>query len=110
MTLDQYWVVHDGRVICGVSAKVLLMFRCAEADLVGRDIFEIIPLADMRELARLRMSQIVLKGDMPPQELPFMRCDGEMFWAEVKTERVSAITFISTLRYIGATNPRYNGT
>ncbi len=86
------------------------MFKAEPRDLIDLDIFKIIPISDMRELARLRMGHIISKGDLNDQELPLQRLDGSIFWARVKTRRIDDQTFISTLDYIGPHSPNYRGT
>lgn len=110
MTRDEFWIIHDGKTICGISSKAAALFKAEPDDLIGLDIFEIIPLGDMRELARLRMQHIMERGDLHDQELPLSARDGSIFWVRVQTQRANADTFISYLEYIGPHNPHYNGT
>ncbi len=108
---SDFWVIHDGKIICGVSSKVLLLFQCAESYLIDKSIFDIIPILEMRELARLRIGQIVENAkELPPQKLPFQRPDGSVFWAQVQTFIVNENTFMSTMEYLGTTIPDYRGT
>lgn len=110
MPPKDFWIVHNGRVILSVSLKVLALFRCEAIDLVGKDIFELIPNPEMRGLARLRMEHIVNRGNLREQELPLRRPDGSEFWAKVQTERISPDMLISYLEYIGDHNPNFRGT
>lgn len=110
MTRDDYWIVHDGRTICEISPKAAALFKAEAHDLIGLDIFDIIPLSDMRELARLRISHIVTTGELSNQELPLQATDGSVFWVNVKTRRCGDGTYISTLEYLGTHTPHYNGT
>lgn len=110
MTLSEYWIIHNGQTICDVSPKAAALFKAEPLELLGRNIFDIIPLSDMRELARLRMRHIVTKGDMHDQELPLQRLDGSVFWCRVQTRRIDNQTFVSTLDYIGPHSPNYQGT
>ncbi len=109
-TRDEYWIVHDGQTIGSASEKILILFRCQAEDLIGRNIFEIVPVPEMRALARLRMDHIVKRGELPDQELPFKRFDGSTFWAKVKTYRLGLDTLLSTIEYLGEFNTRYHGT
>jgi PAS domain-containing protein len=97
-------------VICEVSAKAAALFKAAPSDLIGLDLFAIIPIIDMRELARLRIFHIVNRGELHDQELPLSARDGSIFWVRVQTHRIDDNTFISYLDYIGTHNPHYNGT
>ncbi len=110
MTKSDYWIIHDGAVICEISAKAAALFKAQPCDLFGKDIFEIIPLSDMRELARLRMEYITTRGDLHDQELPLLAADDSIFWVKVQTRRLNNGTYISHLEYLGQNNPRYQGT
>ena len=110
MTRDEFWIIHDGRVICEISAKAAALFKAEAADLLGLDIFEIIPLSDMRELARLRIAHLLTRGDLHEQELPLSAQDGSIFWVRVSTRRIDDGTFVSYLEYLGPHNPNYHGT
>jgi PAS domain S-box-containing protein len=103
-------MMHDGQTICAISDKVAALFRCGPEELIGRNIFDIIPNPEMRALARLRMKHIVTKGELHDQEMPIQRPEGSVFWARVKTKRVGQDTFVSILEYLGDTNPNYHGT
>lgn len=110
MSRSDFWIIHDGAHICEISAKAAALFKAEAHDLIGLDIFEIIPLSDMRELARLRISHITTKGELSEQELPLQATDGSVFWVNVKTRRCGDGTYISTLEYLGTHTPNYNGT
>jgi PAS domain S-box-containing protein len=103
-------MIHDGQLVCDVSPKAAALFKAEPGEMIGRDIFEIIPLDDMRELARLRMNHILTRGELSEQELPLLARDGSVFWAIVKTRRCGDGTFISTLEYLGTHSPHYRGT
>ncbi len=110
MPPNLYWILHDGKTICAISPKALELFHCDLVDIIGRDIFEIIPNADMRGLAKLRMSHIIERGNLGVQELPLQRPDGSTFWAKVQTKKIGLDTLVSFLEYIGEHNPNYRGT
>ncbi len=109
-SLPPYWIIHDSYTVLEVSDKVCDLFRCTKADLIGQDIFDIIPVTEMRALARWRMQHIREKGNLHSQDLPFKRPDGSVFWATVQTYKAGAGVFVSTLTKIRNENPDYHGT
>lgn len=109
---NKYWIIHDGQTICEVSDPVLALFRCTPADLIGKDIFEIIPSPEMAQLARLRINHILSKGaDLHEQDLPIKRPDGSTFWVTVITRQIGeSDLFVSALTYKGEHNPDWHNT
>ena len=107
---SRYWIIHDGQIICDVSDPVLTLFRCTRLEILGRDIFEIIPSPEMAALARLRMNHIREKGELHNQDLPVQRPDGSTFWVTVITHKAGEGVYISELTYKGEHNPHYHDT
>ncbi len=82
--------IHDTRTIIEVNPAGCALFRCEALALIDKDMLELIATEDMKGLARLRMS-IMRDGDhwpLPAIKYPFLRGDGTIFWASLKTERI----------------------
>ena len=109
--IGKYWIIHDGRVICDVSDPILDLWRCTRAELIGVNIFDIIPSPELRELARLRVNHILTKGaDLHDQDLPVSRPDGTTFWINVITIEIYDGVYLSELTYMGEHNPNWHNT
>ncbi len=95
--LPMIW--HDTKVIIEANDEVCALFRCDKQDLIDRSLLDAIARDDMRGLAKARLKVIREKGDMPPQDLPFIRHDGTRFWAKVQTKRLRNDYYATTFIY-----------
>ncbi len=99
MDSDQALFVHDTRRIVSVNAAGCELFRCEALALVDLDMMELIADADFRGLARLRMQMLRERGHIRDVALPFRRCDGSVFWANVTSQLLSDGLFETEVDY-----------
>jgi hypothetical protein len=93
--------IHDTRRIIEASDGACALFRAERWMLVDRDMLELLPDADFRALAKLRL--YVLRGGkgsaLHPQNYDFMRLDGSVFAAEVTTRGLDGGQYETTVTY-----------
>lgn len=94
-------IVHDTLTIISVNAAACLLFRADERDLVDQKLSEGTKDYGLKELIKVRMSVIREHGTLNTWEkVPFMRLDGTMFRANVKTIRLENGQYETTMVYV----------
>ena len=98
--MDPAIIRHDTRHILSVNERALELFRCDLQDLVDQEVAYGVYGEEMRSLVRLRLKTIADYGELPERQFPFMRSDGTVFYAKVKTTRIAEGVYESALTYV----------
>jgi PAS domain S-box-containing protein len=90
---------HDTLTILDVNEAACRLFDCEPDVLIDKLLLNGIARDDMRGLTAARLQVIRTIGDMPPQDLPFLRPNGTRFWANVQTHRLDNGRYETRLTY-----------
>ena len=93
-------ITHDTFRIIDVDDAACLLFGQERQDLVDQPMLEGIYTEEMRWLTQLRLKTIRERGELPEQDLPFVRLDGSLFWARCKTTVNVDNTYTTELVYL----------
>jgi PAS domain S-box-containing protein len=100
MTPQTAVIVHDTFTIIDVDAATCEMFGYERRDLIDQRLTIGIYRGDMQWLAALRLKTIRELGELPPQDLPFYRANGSIFWARCKTTKRTDGLFETMIVYL----------
>lgn len=78
--------IHDTKRIIDANPAACALFRCERWELIDRDLLDLVPEA-FKDLTRINL-YVTRRGkgsNVQPKNYDFIRCDGSIFAAEVKS-------------------------